>query len=184
MSSFLPPFQSNEKFKIPKELRDTFAKSVSPSLETLSDAGILPVLNQLVASLEQIPKLVDEVATGARDFTPSPSAVKVVARRAYRARRTLVLSFSDDAIDESKQIEQILKEAESITRMRRPMVGVNVQRTELEGGHATPLFAPPLDLAGRAEDVLGPDASKERLLYKQASATVDRLIEWFEEVNL
>jgi hypothetical protein len=109
--------------------------------------------------------------------------VQVVVRRAYRARRTLVLGFSDDGIDESEEIEQILKEAESITRMRRPMVGVNVQRTELEGGHATPLLAPPLDLAGRAEDVLGSDTSKERLLYKQASATVDELIEWLEEVT-
>eukprot|EP00980_Cylindrotheca_fusiformis_P028169 scaffold22583_cov106-Cylindrotheca_fusiformis.AAC.40 len=184
LSSFFPPFQQNNKLKIPKELRATFANNLSPSFKALSEAGVLPILNQLFVSLEQIPKLVDEVASGARDFTPSPSAVKVVARRAYRARRTLVLGFSDDSLDESEKIEEILKEAESITRMRRPMVGVNVQRTELEGGHATPLFAPPLDLAGRLEDVLGPESSKERLLYAQASATVDRLIAWFEEVNL
>jgi hypothetical protein len=38
-----------------------FTKTVSPSVEALSDAGVLPVLNQLVVSLEQIPKLVDEV---------------------------------------------------------------------------------------------------------------------------
>lgn len=109
--------------------------------------------------------------------------MKVVVRRAYRSRRTLVLGFSDDSIDESEEIEQILKEAESITRMRRPMVGVNVKRTVLEGGHATPLLAPPLDLAGRAEDVLGSDTSQERLSYKQTSATVDELIKWLEEVT-
>jgi hypothetical protein len=61
LSSFLPPFQPNDKIKIPKEFRDTFTKTVSPSVEALSDAGVLPVLNQLVVSLEQIPKLVDEV---------------------------------------------------------------------------------------------------------------------------
>jgi hypothetical protein len=113
-----------------------------------------------------------------------PSSVEAAARKAYRARRTLILGFSDDSIDESDQIEELLKEAESITRMRRPMVGVTVTRKTLEGNHATPLLAPPLDLAGRAEDILGTDTSKDRLLYQQTSATVDQLIEWLEEVNL
>lgn len=66
--------------------------------------------------------------------------------------------------------------------MKRPMVEIDVQRKVLEGGHATPLLAPPLDLAGRAEDLLGTDTSKERLLYTQASDTVDSLIEWLEDV--
>jgi hypothetical protein len=87
-------------------------------------------------------------------------------------------------LDESDQIEQLLKEAESITRMRRPMVDIDVQRKVLEGGHATPLLAPPLDFAVRAEDILGPDTSQERLVYKQASATVEELIRWLEEGNL
>lgn len=95
-----------------------------------------------------------------------------------------MLGFKDDDIDESDDIEEILKEATSITRMRRPMVGVDVQRTSLEGGHATPLLAPPLELAGRAEDILGSEASRDRLLYTQASETVDSLIEWLETGNL
>ena len=106
----------------------------------------------------------------------------MAARKAYRARRTLILEFENDGIDESEEIEQLLKEAESITRMKRPMVEIDVQRKVLEGGHATPLLAPPLDLAGRAEDLLGTDTSKERLLYTQASDTVDSLIEWLEDV--
>lgn len=124
------------------------------------------------------------MATGARDFSPPPQAVRVAVGKAYRARRTLVLGFKDDGIDESDEIEEILKEATSITRMKRPMVGVDVQRTSLEGGHATPLLAPPLELAGRAEDILGSDTSRERLLYTQASKTVDSLIEWLEAGNL
>lgn len=124
------------------------------------------------------------MASGARDFTPTPSAVGAAARKAYRARRTLIMEFSEDTIDESGQIEQLLKEAESITRMRRPMVDIDVQRKILEGGHAAPLLAPPLDLADRAEDLLGPETSKERLAYQQASAIVDELIRWLEEGNL
>jgi hypothetical protein len=125
-----------------------------------------------------------QVADGARDFNPTPSMVKVAARKAYRARRTLILEYSDDSLDESAQVEQLLKEAESITRMRRPMVDIDVQRKVLEGGHVTPLLAPPLEVAIRAEDLLGVDTSKERLQYMQTSATVDELVRWLEEGNL
>lgn len=58
---FFPPFQSNKDVKIPKEFRDTFAQAVSPSVDALSEAGVLPILNQVVLTLEQIPKLIDEV---------------------------------------------------------------------------------------------------------------------------
>jgi hypothetical protein len=67
--------------------------------------------------------------------------------------------------------------------MRRPMVSVDLKRVTLEGNHATPLLAPPLDLAKRAEDILGNDA-KERLLFQQADATVTELSKWLEEGNL
>jgi hypothetical protein len=107
-----------------------------------------------------------------------------VARRSYRARRTLILQYDKDGIDESEEIEELLKEAESRTRMKRPMIEIDVQRRTLSGGHATPLIAPPLDLANRAEDILGKDAAKERLLYAEADATVDALVEWLEEANL
>jgi hypothetical protein len=68
--------------------------------------------------------------------------------------------------------------------MKRPMIRIDVQRTTLSGGHATPLFAPPMELATRAEDILGPEAAKERLLYKEADATVDELVRWLEEGSL
>ena len=126
----------------------------------------------------------NQVATGARDFVPTPAATRAAARKAYRARRTLIIEFADDSIDESNELEQLLKEAESITRMRRPMIDVAVQRKTLQGGHATPLLAPPLDLAIRAEDILGPETSKERLSYQQTAATVEEILRWLEEGNL
>jgi hypothetical protein len=125
-----------------------------------------------------------QVADGARDFTPTPAAVRAAARKAYRARRTLIVEYSEDPLDESKIIEELLSEARSVTRMRRPMVQIDLQRRVLEGGHAAPLIAPPLDLAVKAQDVLGVDTAKERLLYKQADATVEELVRWLEEGNL
>ena len=95
-----------------------------------------------------------------------------------------MIEYNDDPFDESDQIEELLIESERITRMRRPMVDIDTQRVKLEGGHATPLIAPPLDVAERAEDILGQDAAKEQLQYDQASKTVDELIRWLEEGNL
>ena len=110
--------------------------------------------------------------------------VRSAAGKAYRPRRTLILGYKDDPIDESEEIEEVLKEARSITRMRRPMVEIDVERKVLGGGHAAPLLAPPLDLAGRAEDVLGLETSQERLGYSEAVETVEALVQWLEEGNL
>ena len=125
-----------------------------------------------------------QVADGARDFNPTPSLVRSAAGKAYRARRTLIIGYEDDPIDESDEVEEVLREARSITRMRRPMVEIDVQRKVLGGGHAAPLIAPPLDVAGRAEDLLGLEVSQDRLGYSQAAATVDALVRWLEEGNL
>jgi hypothetical protein len=110
--------------------------------------------------------------------------VREAARRSYRARRTLILQYDNDPLDESDEIEDLLKEAERVTRMKRPMIQIDVQRITLTGGHATPLLAPPLELATRAEDILGVEAAKERLLYKEADATVNELVRWLEEGSL
>lgn len=105
-------------------------------------------------------------------------------RKAYRARRTLILEFDNDSLDESGEIEDLLKEAERIIRMKRPMVEIDLQRRTMAGNHATPLIAPPMDLALRAEDVLGEESAKEKLLYQQADATVEEIVRWLEESNL
>jgi hypothetical protein len=44
---------------------------------------------------------------GTRDFTPSPADTKEACRRMYRARRTLLLKFENDDLDESEEIESV-----------------------------------------------------------------------------
>jgi Protein of unknown function (DUF1350) len=125
-----------------------------------------------------------QVANGARDFVPPPDSVRAAVRKAYRARRTLIIEYADDSLDESDEIEDLLKEAERIIRMKRPMVNIDLQRRTLQGNHATPLIAPPMDLAIRAEDVLGTENARDRLFYEQADRTVEELVAWLEEGNL
>ena len=170
--------------EIPDSLRQGLQTLLTPSSAALTSAGVLPLLHQLVDTLDQIPLLIQEVADGARDFVPTPATVQAAARRAYRARRTIILQYDEDSIDESEEIENLLKEAESVTRMKRPMIEIDVQRTVLQGGHATPCLGPPLDVATRAEDWVGKDTAKEALLYAQTDSTVEELVRWLEEANL
>jgi hypothetical protein len=52
------------KIKIPTEIREAFAQWAAPSVGQLKEAGILPLIHETIISLEQIPKLVDEVSEG------------------------------------------------------------------------------------------------------------------------
>jgi len=179
LAAFLP-----QEIVVPSLLRDSFQKLLDPFKDAKADAGIIPLLDQSLDVLEQIPSLIEEVADGARDFNPNPASVKATAKTSYRARRTLVIQYDNDPLDESEEVEALLREAETVMRNKRPMVDFDVQRTVLKGGHATPCLAPPLDLASRAEDILGEETAKERLLYSGADATVDELVRWLEEGNL
>ena len=61
---------------------------------------------------------------------------------------------------------------------------LNVVVNYSSGGHAVPLLGPPLEIASRAEALLGSDVAKQQLLYSQADQAVQELIQWLDESNL
>ena len=174
----------SKEISVPNVLRKAYSAVFGPPSSALSQAGLSPVVYELLETLEQIPKLINEVADGARDFNPAPDEVSAVARRAYRARRTLILKYADDNLDESDKIEELVQAAGRVIRMKRPMVDIDIEKRELPGGHSSPLLAPPLDLATKAEDLLGVSAAREQLQYLQADMTVTELTRWLEESDL
>ena len=185
IASAIPSFLSSPP-SIPEQLRSTLETLISPQVSALKSAGILPALDQMLDIVDQIPLLIQEVADGARDFVPPPSSVAAAARRAYRARRTLLIQYENDPLDESDQLKDYLVESERIMRMKRPMVRMDVKVSSILSGpfsHATPTVAPPLDVAERAENILGKEA-QERLFYQQVEQTVEEMVRWLEEVQL
>ena len=181
---FLAGIWKDQTVSIPLEIRDALSSFLEPPRTALENAGFVPIATEFLQTLEQIPMLINEVAEGARDFVPPPDQVKAVTRRAYRARRTLVMGFTNDPIDETDKIEELLKQALQVIKMKRPMIEIDVQRKDLPGGHAVPLLAPPLDVALQAEMLLGAEVAREQLLYSQAEEAVTELITWLEESNL
>ncbi|KAL3800060.1 hypothetical protein ACHAW5_003708 [Stephanodiscus triporus] len=130
---------------IPPPIRESLTRLLTgPVHDALSNApGNVPsLLLQSLGVAAQVPKLIDEVEGGARDFTPTPDAMSSAARRAYRCRRTMILQFEDDALDDSPALEGYLREAESVMKMKRPMITINLERRVLEGNHLTPLLGP------------------------------------------
>ncbi len=130
---------------IPPSIRESLTSVLTgPVYDALSNApGNVPSL--LLQSLDvtaQVPKLIDEVEAGARDFVPTPDAMSSAARRAYRCRRTLILQFENDALDDSPMLEGYLREAESVMKTKRPMITINLERKVLGGNHLTPLLGP------------------------------------------
>jgi len=169
---------------VPDSIRNAFSSFTGPLAAAALKSGALPILTEALETLEQIPRLIDEVADGAREFNPMPERVKAAARRAYRARRTMVVQYTDDSIDESDEIEELLSAAQQIIRMKRPMVQIDVKRCNLPGGHVAPLLAPPLELAARAETILGADLARDSLQYSVAADTAEEITRWLEESSL
>jgi len=181
--------------KIPPPLRTQLQNGLTSTLAQISP--VLPTFRQSIDVLDQIPLLIQEVADGASEFNPSPTSIQAATKRAYRARRTLLLQYKNDPLDESTQVETLLQEAETVMRMKRPMIQMDVQRIQIDGNHATPILAPPgVSVADRVEDVFG-GAGKEKkdddavdndksisVLYKQVDETVEVLANWLEEGQL
>ena len=180
-TKMFPPGTPFSKMTLPQNARDSIQPLITPTASTLSDSGILPIVNQLIEVTEQVPSLLQEVADGVEDFIPSPDAVGAVAKKAYRARTTLLLKFDNDSLDETEDLATILAEAERIMRMKRPMVSMGIKTVTLSGNHATPIIAPPLAIASKAEDILGSEA-KDKLLYKQADDVVESISSWLEGI--
>lgn len=89
--------------------------------------------------VDQLPGLLRMIADGTVEFTPSPDDTRESCRRMYRARRTLLLEFENDSIDESEELESVIQEAKDIMRLKRPMVKFDIRLEKITGTHITPL---------------------------------------------
>ncbi|KAL7495471.1 hypothetical protein ACHAWT_004157 [Skeletonema menzelii] len=188
---------------IPKPLRESLTNMFTePAFEALTNAGVTPLLLQSLDITQQIPKLIDEVEVGARDFVPTPDAMSSAARRAYRCRRTLLMQFENDSLDDSELLESYLKEAESVMKMKRPMITIDLQRKVLDGNHATPLLGPLGGEDDALREVLGSlggfmpgkggsagveedsdtDAASNNII--PVENVVDELVAWLDEGSL
>ena len=78
--------------------------------------------------LEQIEPILREIDGGKIEFSPTPEEARRSAAKLYDAKRTLVLRFLDDSLDESPPLPAVLQRATG-----------DVTLQSLQGTHLTPL---------------------------------------------
>lgn len=124
-----------------RALFDSTVDAISSSsiVPAFVENEVVPILQQGLEIVDQFPDILRMINEGSREFNPTPADTKEVCRRMYRARTTLLLKFKDDSLDESEDIEKVLREANTIMRMKRPMIEMEVELKQLEGSHITPL---------------------------------------------
>ena len=61
LANLVPSTTTMDGWTIPRAVRETFATLTSPSTTAFTNAGVLPYLNQVIGTLEQIPLLMEEV---------------------------------------------------------------------------------------------------------------------------
>ncbi|CAM9128144.1 unnamed protein product [Phaeothamnion confervicola] len=168
-------------------LADTVARSeLAPAV---LEGELLPLVRQILQVVDQIPPLLRAVAEGTREFTPTPEETKDVARKMYRARRTLLVQFERDTIDETRAIKDVIQEGKTLLRMRRPMVDMDLRYEMITGTHVTPLtqdvFLPLGGAGGTPLDALDPLLGVRQSLRADFLKTVDELgrlmVDWCTE---
>ncbi|CAM9434525.1 unnamed protein product [Chrysoparadoxa australica] len=110
-----------------------------PVVPKVVETELLPLTLQALKMADQLPPLFRAVAEGTKEFVPSPEETDEVVRKMYRARRTLVVEFETDSIDESPRIKEVIGEGKTLLRMRRPMIDMGLRYEVITGTHVTPL---------------------------------------------
>ena len=178
-------FSSNYDAEIAKTMKETVNDliSTSPLLPSVGGNDLVPIIRESIEVVDQIPDILKMIGEGISEFTPSPGDTKEVCRRMYRARSTLLLKFDNDSLDESEDIEQILKEANTIMRMKRPMVEMDVELRYLDGTHITPLtqniFVDAVDLNIPVPTEGTTNPLKDQLL-KDVDVTKTEILKWLD----
>jgi len=86
-------------------LFDTVTDVVFPGSR---DSELFALVRQSRALAQQIPPLFAEVADGAFAFNPDPIEVMEAIRTLYKVRQTLIVSFENDILDDSRSLQKAL----------------------------------------------------------------------------
>eukprot|EP00600_Ochromonadales_sp_CCMP1393_P014399 CAMPEP_0175015346 /NCGR_PEP_ID=MMETSP0005-20121125/11118_1 /TAXON_ID=420556 /ORGANISM="Ochromonas sp., Strain CCMP1393" /LENGTH=823 /DNA_ID=CAMNT_0016272293 /DNA_START=55 /DNA_END=2523 /DNA_ORIENTATION=+ len=127
--------------------------SESPLSPKFVSNEVVPLFRQGLEVVDQVPPLLREVvnsnagngngaaAAMAPEFTPSAADAKEACRRNYRAPYTLLLQFEGDESDQSEEMAAVLREADTIMRMRRnrPLDRMQVDVRTIRGEQITAL---------------------------------------------
>ncbi|CAM9818220.1 unnamed protein product, partial [Sphacelaria rigidula] len=123
------------------------------------------------------------IADGTREFTPTPEETRDVVSKMYRARRTIMIRFENDSIDESEAMKDVIQEGKTLLRMKRPLVDMELRYEIITGNHITPLtqnvfLSTPID---NIDPLYGVRQSMKKEFLKTVNHLGQLLVDWLEE---
>jgi hypothetical protein len=128
----------------------------------------IELLRELLPAATQVGSVLDEVGDGVVEFSPTPEENRRSFAASYAVPRTLLVQFSDDSIDQTAELYDVLA---------RPASGMSRREMELAklvGTHVTPVG---VDLKWQAGPRFGPVDALAQFGVQATQADKKRLTE-------
>ncbi|KAI3690144.1 hypothetical protein L2E82_48119 [Cichorium intybus] len=176
MSQLMPVVEASPVSSMAKGAADAWrvlldtAEAMTPDYDPETRVS----LNKFV---DQLPSVFNQVAQGISEFKPTPSENRECCKNSYNVRKTLLVKFNFDAIDETDLLEETL-------RPRVESIGGTLDKISLNGNHITPCIQEPKLQVG---DVYTPaDAIAQGLKTLSLNDTkilATTISDWFTSIN-
>lgn len=136
------PSQTSKSFTFMRKYLETAVGLYSNSSWSPSffNKDIVPLFQEGLAMVDQVPPLLKSIANGTVSFHPPSQQARDSFRLMYRAKHTLLVKMANDTHDESIEFERILNEANTIMKMKqnRNLDHMMVDVLQLEGNGYVP----------------------------------------------
>lgn len=160
------------------------AKSASDAWRVLLDTAVtmtpdydpeaMVSLNKFV---DQLPSVFNQVAQGISEFKPTPFENRDCCKNSYNIKKTLLVKFNFDAIDETDLLEETLKP-------RVESIGGTLEKVLLSGNHITPCIQEPKLQAGYVYTPADAIAQGLKTLSLNDTKVLSRTIaDWFRRLE-
>ncbi|XP_020110570.1 uncharacterized protein LOC109725694 isoform X2 [Ananas comosus] len=131
VSQVMPIMEVSPVYSMARNASDDAWKALLDTAGTLIQEYDQEIMVSLNKFADQIPSVMNQVTQGISEFRPTPSENRQLFKKSYSVPHTLLVKFSDDPIDETDLLEDIL-------RPRVASIGGSIEKVTLSGTHLTP----------------------------------------------
>ncbi|XP_039119794.1 uncharacterized protein LOC120256088 [Dioscorea cayenensis subsp. rotundata] len=131
VSQMMPLMEASPFYSMARDVSGNAWKTLLDTTGTLVQEYDQEIMTSLNKFVDQLPSVMGQVSQGTSEFRPTPSENRLFFKQSYNVPHTLLVKFSNDAIDETDTVEQILSP-------RVDSIGGTLKKITLSGNHLTP----------------------------------------------
>ncbi|KAK1430739.1 hypothetical protein QVD17_13695 [Tagetes erecta] len=176
MSQLMPVVEASPVSSIAKGAADAW-KALLDTAEAMTPDYDPEARVSLDKFVDQLPSVFNQVAQGISEFKPTPTENREFCKNSYNVRKTLLVKFNTDAIDETDLLEETLGP-------RVEAIGGTLEKVSLSGNHITPCIQEPKLQVG---DIYTPaDAIAQglkNLSLNETKIMARTIADWFNSIS-